>query len=289
MKTPPRTLAIVAAGHRADAVQAACEAVAWFERRGVRVYCDGHTAAALGRSVEEAAARLMVDLVLVFGGDGTTISTLRRAAGSGAPVIAVNYGTVGFLTEIPRNGLEPAFERLALGEYEIEERLMLEAVIAGPNGRIQAELAANDVVAKPESATHVLTWRVAVNDNMIAEFPADGMIISTPTGSTAYNLSAGGPVVVPNLSAMILTPICPHTLAARPLVLPATLELTVTIGPFGAQRRGTLSIDGRVDRPLAIDDTLRVRRAEQVMRLARLTPTAFFDSLRGKLRWGNSK
>lgn len=289
MSEPPRSIAIVAAGHRPDALRTACDTVAWFEQRGLRVLCDGPTAASLERPVEVSAPRLHADLVLVFGGDGTTISTLRRAAETGAPVIAVNFGTVGFLTEISKHELEPALEQLAAGAYEIEDRLMLEAVISGPGGASQAEVAANDVVAKSDSPTHVLAWRIAADGDLIAEFPADGLIVSTPTGSTAYNLSAGGPVVVPDLSAMIFAAICPHTLAARPLVLPDDIELTITTEPFGGQRRAMLSIDGRVDRPLAMDDVLRVRKAKQVMRVARLSRTAFFDSLRGKLRWGEPK
>jgi len=289
MSPPPRSIAIVAAGHRPDAVRTACETVRWFEQRGLRVLCDGPTAAALDREVEVTAPTLQADLVLVFGGDGTTISTLRRAADSGAPVIGVNFGTVGFLTEIPKAELEATLPQLAAGEYEIETRLMLEALVTGPGAPHPAEVAANDVVVKAEHPAHVLSWRIAADGDLIAEFPADGLVVSTPTGSTAYNLSAGGPVVVPDLQAMILTPICPHTLAARPLVLPDDIELTITTEPFGVQNRAVLSIDGRVDRPLAQDDVLRGRRAVQVMRVARLSRTAFFDSLRGKLRWGKPK
>jgi len=124
MSPPPRSIAIVAAGHRPDAVRTACETVRWFEQRGMRVLCDGQTAAALDREVEVTAPTLQADLVLVFGSDGTTISTLRRAADSGAPVIGVNFGTVGFLTEIPKAELEATLPQLAAGEYEIEARLM---------------------------------------------------------------------------------------------------------------------------------------------------------------------
>jgi NAD+ kinase len=289
MSQPPRTIAIVAAGHRPDALRTACETVAWFEQHGVRVLCDGPTAAALERPVEVTSATMDADLVLVFGGDGTTISTLRRAAATGAAVIGVNFGTVGFLTEIPKSELDRTLPQLVAGEYEIETRLMLEAEVTHPHRAPEPEIAANDVVVKASDPAHVLSWRIAADGDLIAEFPADGLVISTPTGSTAYNLSAGGPVVVPDLQAMILTPICPHTLAARPLVLADDIELTITTEPFGGQERAILSIDGRIDRPLSPDDTLRVRKAPQVMHVARLSRTAFFDSLRGKLRWGTPK
>ena len=289
MSAAPRSIAIVAAGHRPDALQSACRTVAWFEDRGVRVICDQPTAQALGRDQPDGELELKADLVLVFGGDGTTISTLRGASVNGVPVIGVNYGTVGFLTEIAADALESTLERLAAGEYDIESRMMLQAVVSGASPPAQAEVAANDVVVKALNPAHVLVWRIAADGDLIAEFPADGLIVSTPTGSTAYNLSAGGPVVVPDLPAMILTPICPHTLAARPLVLPDDIELTITMEPFGEQRGAMVSIDGRVDLEFGDDETLSVRRAERDMKVARLSRTAFFDSLRGKLRWGKPK
>jgi NAD+ kinase len=289
MSTPPRSIAIVAAGHRTDALESACATVAWFEARGLTVHCDQCTAAGLGRPAAADPTELKADLVLVFGGDGTTISTLRRASINGAPVIGVNYGTVGFLTEIAADALEPTLERLAAGDYEIESRMMLQAVVCQPGEFRQPEIAANDVVVKALNPAHVLVWRIAADGDLIAQFPADGVIVSTPTGSTAYNLSAGGPVVVPDLAAMILTPICPHTLAARPLVLPDDIELTITMEPVGERKGALVSIDGRVDREMGPDEVLTVRRAERAMKVARLSRTAFFDSLRGKLRWGEPK
>lgn len=284
---PPQVVGVVAAAHRPAAVGAAREALRWLEGHGVAALVEAETAAALG--CRPAPDLRDADLILVLGGDGTVISTAREASLRAVPVIGVNFGTFGFLAEIEAEQLAPALAALVEGRYEVERRLMLTAEVAGCGGEeAQTAVAANDVAVKAGDPSHVLELRVHANGDLIAEFPADGLLVATPTGSTAYNLSAGGPVVVPGVEAFVLTPICPHTLATRPLVLAADCRVTVELAGAGP-RRAVVSVDGRINLPLSHDQRLTVGRAEAELYLARLRPSAFFDSLRGKLRWGKPK
>ncbi|MCC7495032.1 MAG: NAD(+)/NADH kinase [Fimbriimonadaceae bacterium] len=288
MSQPLRTVGLVVAPHRADALAAARRAVESLTAHHVAVSAPAETATLL--SLPSDPSPWQADLVLVLGGDGSVISALRAAAPHGTPVVAVNYGTVGFLTQIAPADLEPALEALCAGRWQREARLMLEAQIWDqPTAAPRSELAANDVVIKASDPSHVLLFRLDVCGERIAEFPADGLIISTPTGSTAYSLSAGGPVLVPDLPALVVTPICPHTLATRPVVLSAAMDVGISLEAVGPVRQAQLAIDGRVS--LALDPAARlmVRRAPRDMYLARLERSNFFASLREKLRWGSPK
>lgn len=289
MSQPPRVMGVLAACRNPQALAAAAQAVDWLQEQEVEVRLEPPTAAALDRPAPADEGWLQGDLLLVFGGDGTVISALRAAAATGVPVIGVNFGTVGFLTEIPATDLRAALSLLIAGRYEIDRRLMLQTRIASPDGTIHEAMAANDVVVKASDPTHVLEFRVRADERLIAEFPADGLIVSTPTGSTAYNLSAGGPVVVPELPAILVTPICPHSLAMRAVVLSAETHVTVEVEAVGRNRQAVAAVDGRVYLDLEPGATLEIQRASQPMVLARLPATSFFDSLRGKLRWGKPK
>lgn len=290
MSRPPEVVGLVSARHRADAGDAARRSLDWLEAHGLKVALEPETARLLDRDRDPRGDWLRSDLILVFGGDGTVISALRAASGRGVPVIAVNFGTVGFLTEINASNLSQALEAVVAGEFEIETRLMLEACVTSADGSAGAcEVCANDVVIKAADPTHVLEFRVRADGYLIAEFPADGLILSTPTGSTAYSLSAGGPVVVPGLAALVLTPICPHTLATRPIVLAEETVIEVDVSAVGRNRMAAIAVDGRINLDLVPGSVLKVKRAEQTMKLARLRRDAFFDSLRGKLRWGSPK
>lgn len=287
MSPAPRSIGVLAAG-RDDALEAAGRAIEYLTGRGLAVLLEPATADHLQRpgAPEFSAA----DLLIVFGGDGAVISALRAASGRGTPVVGVNYGTVGFLSEIEPDRLLENLDDLAEGRYEVRSRLMLAACVLDGEGRELAEaVAANDVVVKAGDPTHVLEFRVEADGYLIAEFPADGLIVATPVGSTAYSLSAGGPVVVPDLPALVLTPICPHTLSTRPLVLPESIRLRISVEAVGRHRQAMVSVDGRINFELVPGATLTVGRAERRMAMIGLHPSSFFDSLRGKLRWGKPK
>jgi NAD+ kinase len=228
-----------------------------------------------------------VDLAIVFGGDGSVVSAGRAAARHGVPVIGVNYGTFGFLTEIAASELDAGLAAVCDGAYEVEDRLMLAGRLDGGDEELPA---ANDIAIKPSESGRMLDMRVRLGDDLIAEIPADGLVLATPTGSTAYNLSAGGPVLAPSVPALVMTPICPHTLGTRPLVLDADAELTVELLDVPRMSHvAVVSWDGQVHREMRLGQMLAVRRADSCLRLARLHRGAFFRSLRDKLGWGLPK
>jgi NAD+ kinase len=226
-----------------------------------------------------------VDALLTLGGDGTLLRGARLLAGRQAPILGVNLGKLGFLTSCGRDEIEPALRALATGQFRAEARMALEARALDQQGSERRRwFALNDVVLHKGGFARVLRLRVSANGESIAAFGADGVVISTPTGSTAYSLSAGGPVVVPTVESIILSPVSPHALAIRPLVLPPSVEITVQAedGP----EELLVTIDGQVGTTFGSGETLAVRRAERPVLIVRLPGVTFFSRLRQKLGWG---
>lgn len=287
---PPRVAGVIAACHRPAALQAAAWAIDWLQHRDLRVLVDPQVADLLEQP-ELGSDRLYddADLLIVFGGDGTLITTGWRASAGEVPVVGVNFGTFGFLSAIEAARLEDGLTALLAGEYLVEHRLMLEAKVTADDGEAEVAYAANDIALKAADPSHVLELVIHADGELIAEFPADGLVIATPTGSTAYNLSAGGPVVMPGVEAMVLTPLCPHTLATRPIVLNPGTTLTIALAEVKPGREAFIAVDGRRHYELTHDGTVVIRRASRTMQLVRLHQGDFFASLRGKLRWGKPK
>ena len=223
-----------------------------------------------------------IDALLTLGGDGTMLRGARLVAGRQIPVLGVNLGRLGFLTACAREDMQLALERLAAGDYLVQKRMTLEAWTtrhAEPRWR-----ALNDVVLHKGGFARVFTLRASVNGELMSTYAADGVIISSPTGSTGYSLSAGGPIVVPTVESLILTPISPHTLAIRPVVLPPHAEVTVHVdaGPDEL----LVTIDGQVGASFLPGDTLSVRRADRPVLLVTFRDGTFFSRMRRKLGWG---
>jgi NAD+ kinase len=243
--------------------------------------------AASGRTVAPETLAASVDLVIVLGGDGTLLATAGRLARVGArvPILAINFGSLGFLTETTRPELDASLEAALDGTSPIDERGMLQAeIIRAGAVREQAPIV-NDVVVTRGAPSRMTDLSVSVDDQFVARFKADGLIVATATGSTAYNLSAGGPIVHPGVDAMLLTPIAPHTLTNRPVVIPATSVLTVQ--PL-SEEGGTdvyVTMDGQAGFPLSREDAVRVRRSAISLRLIRPTTRSYFEVLRQKLKW----
>lgn len=264
-------------------VQAAVEAMAraahavWLDTEGARTL----ELPALAHSEDELASR--AELLVAFGGDGTILRTARVAAGRGVPVLGVNMGGFGFLAEVSTEDLPGVLPDLLAGRYELDERMMLEAEVSGPNDE-QRLLALNDVVVTKSGAAKVLWLRISVNGEHLATYPADGVIVATPTGSTAYSLSAGGPIVHPRVNAIMITPICPHTFNARTVVVDQNDMVLVEVIVPSAE--ATLTVDGRVGFPLGETPSVRIRRAAQTARFVRLRSSSFYAILRTKLAWG---
>jgi NAD+ kinase len=227
----------------------------------------------------------VADVLLTLGGDGTLLRGARLLAGRPAPILGVNLGRVGFLTSCAGDELELALRRLSSGEYEVEERMALDAVVRDVRGDERRRLfALNDVVMHKGGFARMLTLSVHADREPVARFSADGLVVSTPTGSTAYSLSAGGPIVVPTLDSLILTPISAHTLALRPMVLPPQVELAIKA--IDGPEQLLVTVDGQTGTTFAPGETLSVRRADRPVLIVRFPGTSFFARLTHKLGWG---
>lgn len=245
----------------------------------------------LGVAAPDLARR--VEMLVVFGGDGTILHAARQAAPAGIPILGVNLGGFGFLAEVHDRAVDDALLRVLAGDYRVDERMMLQGQVCRRGGgdageRVVRELLAlNDVVVTKSGYARLLRIRTEINEEHLATHLADGLIVATPTGSTAYSLSAGGPILHPDLQAIVLTPICAHTLNARAVVLSADEAITIRVEPTGAP--SVLTVDGQEGEPLEPDDIVRVARAACRTRLVRLGRTGFYRLLRDKLAWGGER
>lgn len=237
--------------------------------------------ARLGRPEEDVAAR--ADLLVVFGGDGTILRAARLAAGRGVPILGVNMGGFGFLAEVGTTDFAEALPSLLAGRYHLDERMMLQADVERHDAP-QSLLALNDMVVTKSGIARVLWLRLSVNGEHLASYPADGVIVATPTGSTAYSLSAGGPILDPRVQALVITPISPHTFNARAVVVAG--DDVVAVEVTSPDPEATLTVDGRVGVTLTAVRRVIVRRAAQRTRFIRLGDTSFYAILRTKLAWG---
>jgi NAD+ kinase len=228
-----------------------------------------------------------LDALITLGGDGTLLRGARLLGGREVPILGVNLGRVGFLTSAARESFVHAIEALAAGRYAIERRQVLSALIRGADGGERSLTnALNDVVVHKGGVARVVRLRVMIGAEEVGPYSADGIVVATPTGSTAYSLSAGGPIVVPGVEALIVTPICAHTLAVRPLVIPATSEVTIEpIAPWADDL--LVSFDGQVGTTLITGDKVQIRRADHRVHLVRLEGDSFFELMRAKLHWGD--
>ncbi len=253
---------------------------------GRKVYADAITSEWTGLEPvtwpnAQAMAR-KVDLLLVFGGDGTILRVAREIAGSHTPILGVNIGSLGFLTAVPSDDLAPALKRIWKGEYTFESRVLLQAT-GRCNGRSVAQDALNDIVISRGIASRLIELEVRVDGDPLTRYRCDGLILSSPTGSTAYSLAAGGAVVFPTAQVLELTPICPHTLSNRSLIIPLTA--TVEVRVISQKPATILSADGQVVSELSTGDLLTICRSRRSVRLMHLAGSSFCETLRRKLHW----
>ncbi|MDZ4801971.1 MAG: NAD(+)/NADH kinase [Bryobacteraceae bacterium] len=260
--------------------------VEWLRNKGAEVRYDQQTALYL--STDHGLDRDHVpdgcQFVIVLGGDGTLLSAARAVAGRDIPLFAVNLGNLGFLTSITADELYPELERAFRGEHRIAQRRMLHCELWRGSKLIETYEALNDVVLTKGSLARMIDVEIHVASHFVARYRADGLIVATPTGSTAYSLSAGGPIVFPTVSALCITPICPHMLTYRPVIVPDDME--VRIVSFAESETAWVTIDGQVGSPLERGDTITCRRSDKHVYLVRPPKMMFFDVLREKLSWG---
>jgi NAD+ kinase len=266
----------------------------WLRERGVEAIYERETAALAGAAAKGAATLTRealprdVDLVAVLGGDGTLLAMAARIAQAqrDIPILGVNFGSLGFLTEIRIDELLPSLQRVLAGSATFDERAMLEADAYRKGQQVDSRVVLNDVVFTKAALSRMIELSVSVDGGFVTRVKADGLIIASATGSTAYNLAAGGPIVHPLVNALVLTPIAPHTLTNRPVVIPGRAGIDVLAHSSGSPDEIFVTYDGQSGYPLHEGDVVKVRMSDQTLRLVRAPARGYFELLREKLKWG---
>ncbi|HEX8847018.1 MAG TPA: NAD(+)/NADH kinase [Pyrinomonadaceae bacterium] len=283
---------VVVKPNHPEALKTTCHLVEWLNAHGItlvgtpdldRERIEGETGCAL-EIVEPEKLAAKVDLIVVLGGDGTMIGTSRMMGDYDVPVVGINYGTLGYLAEFRVEEMEAALESILNGDYRIDTRVRLTVDLYRGEEILMHSRVLNDVVINKSALARIIEIEASMNGQLISGFRADGLIISTPTGSTAYNLSAGGPVIYPSMNALVITPICPFTLSDRPLVVPddALIELRLRT----PREEVVLTLDGQVGVPIRIEDHVHIRKSLTTFKIVQPKNRNYFEVLREKLRWG---
>ena len=287
-----KRIGIVVKPHQPDALKTLCELVEWLNPRGItlvggpeieRERIEHETGCAV-EIVEPDKLSANVDLMLVLGGDGTMISTARMIGDTEVPVLGVNYGGLGYLAEFRIEELYSALESILAGSYRLDRRMMLAVELLRGDAQVTHNRVLNDVVINKSALARIIEIEAYLNQQFVNSFRADGLIVSTPTGSTAYNLSAGGPVIYPSMNAIVITPICPFTLSNRPIVVPD--ESMIELRLKTQNEEVALTLDGQVGFPLQAEDVVVIRKSKTTFNLVQPANRNYFDVLRDKLRWG---
>ena len=284
-----KTIGIIARPRRVDIAAIVPPLLKWLSDRNIRAPYDQETASSLpdsvpGKTRTELAAES--DLLLVLGGDGTLLSAAREAAPRSIPILPVNLGSLGFLTSFTLQELYPALEETLAGHLAASERVMLHSALIRDGKTVDDQRVLNEVVINKSALARMIEVRLTINTDFVCRYRADGLIVATPTGSTAYSLSAGGPIVHPNVESLIITPICPHTLSDRPIVVDdkCCVELSVA----GPAESVYLTLDGQKGIPMQSGDKVRIVRAEERLKLIQPKRKSYYEILRSKLKWGEA-
>ena len=258
----------------------------WLLNQGFQVFLDEAVAVRIGEStgLERGKLAAAVDLIVVFGGDGTMLRAARAVCGHNIPILGINIGGLGYLTEVNLNEMTDALEIILKDGFRTEKRMMLDVAVTRHGEKAGEGTVLNEVVINRDNLSRIVELETAVNDRHLATFKADGLIIATPTGSTAYSLSAGGPIIFPEQHAMILNPICAHTLTNRPVVLPEDVVIQVVL--WTKEQGATLTLDGQVSFMLKSGDAINVRKSLYVTTLVASPHRDYLEILRTKLGWG---
>jgi NAD+ kinase len=261
----------------------------WFAARGIRTLYDTETAGALhdsshGLTREDVAEQSQ--LLLVLGGDGTLLAAARVAARLGIPILPINMGSLGFLTSFTIEEMYPALEQILAGRFSCSERVMLDVELHRDAEVIERQAVVNEAVINKGALARMIDLQLTIDADFVCRYRADGLIVATPTGSTAYSLSAGGPIVHPGVESWIITPICPHTLSDRPVVVRDSSLIEVHLS--GDTESVFLTLDGQTGIPMQAADVVRMRRASERLRLIQPAQKSYFEILRNKLKWGEA-
>jgi len=287
-----KRIGIVLKPHQPDALKTICQLVAWLAERDItliggpeieRERIEHQTGCAV-QQVETDKLAGEVDLMLVLGGDGTMIATARLIGDQEVPVLGINYGGLGYLAEFRIEELFSALESILSGNYRLDRRVMLAVELRRGNDPPKTSRVLNDVVINKSALARIIEIETYFDHYFVNAFRSDGLIVSTPTGSTAYNLSAGGPVIFPSMNAVVITPICPFTLSNRPIVVPDNAEIELLLKTDNEEV--ALTLDGQVGFPMEVEDRVVIRKSGTTFNIIQPSNRNYFDVLRNKLRWG---
>ncbi|HST53293.1 MAG TPA: NAD(+)/NADH kinase [Pyrinomonadaceae bacterium] len=287
-----RRIGVLVKPNHPEALKTVCRLAEWCAARGLalvggprldRESIEAETGCSV-ETLEHAELVRAVDLIVVLGGDGTMIASARMVGDAGTPVLGVNFGTLGYIAEFTIENMIASLDSVLAGDYTLDRRLMLAAEVFRGGEKLMHDRVLNDVVISKSALARIIEIETWVDKKFVNLFRADGLIVSTPTGSTAYNLSAGGPVIYPSMNAVVVTPICPHTLSNRPLVVEDTVEFEMILKT--SKEEVALTLDGQVGIPLEYEDRVCVRKSRTTFNLVQARTRNYFDVLRNKLKWG---
>ncbi|MDQ3908114.1 MAG: NAD(+)/NADH kinase [Acidobacteriota bacterium] len=287
-----RRVGVLVKPHHPEATRSVCRLLEYFSPHGIalvttpradREEIERETGCTL-EVLESAELAASVDLIVVLGGDGTMIATARLLDDRNVPVVGINFGSLGYLTEVRVEEMSAALDSILAGDYRIDRRVMLDAELRRSDRVVLRNQVLNDAVVSKSALARIVEIETLIDSQFVNLFRADGLIVSTPTGSTAYNLSAGGPIIYPSMNAVVITPICPHTLSNRPLVVPDSCEIEVILRT--PREEVALTLDGQVGVPLEEGDRVRITKSRTTFNLVQPPNRNYFEVLRGKLKWG---
>jgi NAD+ kinase len=259
--------------------------IAWLEERNIKVFFDEKTSSELALIKDNYCDEYIFkrsDIIIVLGGDGTLLNVARQASCNGVPLFGINLGHLGFLTETEVGDMYTSLEKLIAGDYSIEKRMMLEAFIRNNHEPTKNYIALNDIVVAKGNFSRLITYSIFINDNFVDEYSGDGIIVSSPTGSTAYSLSAGGPIVTPDIEVLVITPVCPHTLHSRSILVSNKDLVKIELNAC-CKTDVILTVDGQSGIKLNPGDIVRVKQSIYYANLIKLNNRSFFDVLRAKM------
>ena len=285
-------IGIIAKKNKPETITIAGDLAEWLRTKKVEVYIEEEMGKLLSqtrsqhywKSIKREEISTDIEMIVVLGGDGTLLSVARQVWNKNIPILGVNLGGLGFLTEITLNELYPVLEKVLRNDFEINEREVLNAGVIRNGKRIVEFIVLNDAVINKGALARIIDLETTINGEYLSTFRSDGLIISTPTGSTAYNLSAGGPIVYPSLHTIIITPICPHTLTIRPIIIPDDVKIRALLK--SRDEEVTLTLDGQQGFGLEFEDVVEVGKAEGHILLIKSPYRQYFELLREKLKWG---
>lgn len=291
MPTVPnfKTMGVISRPRRANLSTVVPPLLRWLESRGLRVTYDEETASALPNpSSPETREHIadQADILLVLGGDGTLLAAARVAAARCIPILPINLGSLGFLTSFTVDELYPALEETLAGRSSMDERVMLQVELLRSEAVVDLEHVLNDAVVNKSALARMIELELFIDDDFVCRYRADGLVIATPTGSTAYSLSAGGPIVHPSVESFIITPICPHTLTDRPVVVRDSSCIEIKLA--GNAESVFLTLDGQKGISMESEDRIRVTRSPHCLKLIQPPKKPYFEILRSKLKWGEA-